>query len=618
MPMQHADFVHLVRLSEHASAQDSAAYRRSLAAFAGLGYAWVVGCCLLAAGTLAWIVRAALQGEFRGVYVIGLVAAGGLFCSSVRALWCRLEAPDGIRLLPHEAPALFEALERIRRKVKGPPIHEVVLDAQLNASIAQRPRWGLFGGARNHLTIGLPLLMALDRQRLLAVLAHEYGHLRRDHGRFGAWIYRTRASWSRLNDSLQGETGPVAALTQGFLAWYFPRFVARTFALARQDEYEADRISARLLGGEIAAAALTEIALKCDWVQQQFWPGHWAQAADHALPIGPYQQMRKLLVLPLPDAFAQRSLRQALRRISGFDDTHPGLRDRLQGLGAPAVLPRWSQRPALELLGRKAERWIAHFDRLWCAENATAWKQHHSALGRVRQRIEQLRARAGKNPDEWAELGDLERRLRLDAPARPHYEEALAQSPEHGNALQGLYACLPPEQPQQRMACLERLHDASPPHRWWAAQTAVSVLEDDPNHDAQELQLWRARLQEAHAAEARAWAELTEQPVLARTQPPDLNDFERWELEAELARWPDVSCAWLLRKDVREFPTRRCYVLVVELPRLDAEHALELCRVLEPCLWLPGPVLLLWSGQSPELADIRRKGRPLYDIRVAV
>jgi hypothetical protein len=168
------------------------------------------------------------------------------------------------------------------------------------------------------------------------------------------------------------------------------------------------------------------------------------------------------------------------------------------------------------------------------------------------------------------------------------------------------------------MACLERLHEASGQHRWWTAQTAVTALEDGPAQDRESLQLWRARLQQAQAAEARAWSELTQQPVLERTSPSDLSDFERWELESELARWPDVSCAWLLRKAVREFPARRCYLLVVDAPRLDAEHALALCRALEPGLWLPGPVLLLWSGQSPELAEVRRKARPIYDARVSV
>jgi hypothetical protein len=93
--VRHADFVHLVRLSEHASAEDSAAYRRSVAVFAGLGYAWVLGCLLLAAGTLAWIVDAALHGPFRAIYVIGFGVAGGLLWSSARALWFRFRAAGG-------------------------------------------------------------------------------------------------------------------------------------------------------------------------------------------------------------------------------------------------------------------------------------------------------------------------------------------------------------------------------------------------------------------------------------------------------------------------------------------------------------------------------------------
>jgi hypothetical protein len=97
--VRHADFVHLVRLSEHASAEDGKAYRRSLAAFAGLGCAWVLGCLLLAAGTLAWIAGVLLHGHFRAFQILGLTAAGGLLWASVRALWFRLEPAAGVRLL---------------------------------------------------------------------------------------------------------------------------------------------------------------------------------------------------------------------------------------------------------------------------------------------------------------------------------------------------------------------------------------------------------------------------------------------------------------------------------------------------------------------------------------
>ena len=145
--------------------------------------------------------------------------------------------------------------------------------------------------------------MALDRPRFLAVLAHEYGHLRGDHGRFAAWIYRTRLSWMRLNHSLADDEGPVAAATQAFMRWYFPRFSAKTFALARQDEYEADRIAGKLLGRDVTAAALAEIEIRGAWLQAEFWGNHWCVAADNPLPVGPYRNMRRQLA-KAPDANA--------------------------------------------------------------------------------------------------------------------------------------------------------------------------------------------------------------------------------------------------------------------------------------------------------------------------
>ena len=55
----------------------------------------------------------------------------------------------------------------------------------------------------------------------------------------------------------------------------FPRFDALSFALAREDEYEADRVSARLFGSEVASQALLEIAIKAQWYEQEFWRRHW-------------------------------------------------------------------------------------------------------------------------------------------------------------------------------------------------------------------------------------------------------------------------------------------------------------------------------------------------------
>ena len=609
--MDQADFVHLVRMSEHASADNSRAYRRSVAAFAALGYAWVLGCLLLAVGLVAWVLPQLLHGRFKFWMVSLLIAAGGLLWVSLRALWVRLEPPDGVEVTALQAPELFDALARIRRKIKGPPIHKVWLNDEFNASIQQVPRYGLLGGAVNHLTIGLPLLMALDRPRFLAVLAHEYGHLRGDHGRFAAWIYRTRLSWMRLNHSLADDEGPVAAATQAFMRWYFPRFSAKTFALARQDEYEADRIAGKLLGRDVTAAALAEIEIRGAWLQAEFWGGHWSAAAGNPLPVGPYRSMRRRLAEPPDAAFANDALRQALRRISDVDDTHPGLRDRIEALDVAPTVPDWSRGTALGLLGPDAKRWVAHFDKAWCKDNATEWKQHHAWLERVRARAEALAAAstAQSSAAELVELARLKRHLDPRAPVRALLETALERSPEHPGALRGLVGCLPDDDRDGKIALLHRLWETGSGDRYWAARTALAELETPRlgmDHDAAAFKQWRKRLERAQESEERAWEELANTSFFSQITRHDLSEFELAELQAELARCAPLARCWLVRKNLREHPQRRAYLLFVELPTLDDDSRYHLCRALERNLSLPGPALAMWAGESPTLKEIQR------------
>lgn len=606
--MDRADFVHLVRLSEHASADNSARYRRSVAAFAALGYAWVLGCLGLSVGIIAWVASSLGRERFSVSHGWLLVFSLGLLWATVRALWVRFDEPEGKELSRDDAPALFEALDRIRGKIKGPPVHRVFLDDDFNASIRQVPRFGLFGGAVNSLSIGLPLLMMLNRQRLLSVLAHEYGHLRGNHGKLSAWIYRTRLSWLKLDASLQQDEGVMALVSQAFFRWYFPRFAAKTFALARQDEYEADRISGRLLGTSVAAAALTEIAIKGNWYANGFWPSHWARAELEPQAPGPFAALRKLAHTPPSDDFARQALREAMRRVSDLDDTHPVLRDRLEALGQKAALPPWSERPALDLLADSA-KWIGHFDNLWRRAHASDWKQHHAHRARIRERIAVLAARGERNtPDEMVEWADSERRLDPAAPVRVRYESALRIAPEHPGALRGLVQMLPVSDRAGRLSVLERLHQSGAASRWWAAKSAVASLEDPDAgpHDEEGLKLWRGRLKEAEEAEARAWEEITETPFFSQIGRHDLNDHELGELKADLVRCLPVSRAWLVRKNLREFPWRRAYIVFVELPGLDDDDRWQLCRQLEQTLTLPGAALVLWAGDSPTLADIEQ------------
>lgn len=608
--MERADFVHLVRLSEHASADNSMRYRRGVAVFAALGYLWVVACLALAVGLLAWIAASFAHG---GGFSIGrgwlLLFALALLWTTVCALCVRFEEPEGAEITAEDAPMLFDALERIRKKIHGPPVHRVFLDGEFNASIRQLPRFGLFGGAVNYLNIGLPLLMALDRRRLLSVLAHEYGHLRGNHGKLSAWIYRTRLSWLKLDASLQRNEGLMAFASQAFFRWYFPRFAAKTFALARQDEYEADRVAARLLGTRVVGAALAEIEVKSAWYADRFWPLHWSQALHTPQAAGPFSAMRERLRSPVDEDFARVALRAALRNVSDIDDTHPVLRDRLEALDEKPRQPSWSQKSALAMLA-EPERWIAHFDEEWCRAHGQDWKEHHAHLSRLRERCEGLAVTAGSNSaDEMVEWADCARRLDADADVRGRYERALQITANHPGALRGLAQMLPITERPARLQVLERLHESSMASRWWAAKTAVGLLEDPDGggHDDLALKLWREREKDAEAAEQRAWEEITGTPHFSHITRHDLSEFELGELKADLLRCSAVASAWVVRKNLREFPWRRAYVVFLDLPHIGDEERWHLCRQLEQTLSLPGVALVLWAGHSPTLAEIERK-----------
>ena len=104
-----------------------------------------------------------------------LLPIGALAFVILRSLAVRIDPPEGIPVSRAEAPTFYDAIDEINRAVRGPSLHAVLLDADLNAGVVQVPRFGIFGG-RSYLVIGLPLLQALTPTEFRAVLAHELAH----------------------------------------------------------------------------------------------------------------------------------------------------------------------------------------------------------------------------------------------------------------------------------------------------------------------------------------------------------------------------------------------------------------------------------------------------------
>lgn len=145
--------------------------------------------------------------------------------SSLRSLFVRFPAPEGREITRAQAPALFAALDDMRRRMKGPRmkgprVHRVIVVNEVNAAVVQHPAFGLVGFPRNYLVLGLPLLECLAPEEALAVVAHEYGHLAGAHGRFSAFIYCLRHTWSALQAHMDQFQGWTARLAAPLVRWY--------------------------------------------------------------------------------------------------------------------------------------------------------------------------------------------------------------------------------------------------------------------------------------------------------------------------------------------------------------------------------------------------------------
>ena len=499
--MDQPDSILQAQSSEFASTHESTGYRPGVLAFAALGHVWVLGWLLLSACVLVGVVLALVVGVRPAWWMFwASLVALVLLGSSILALWAgNLEKPRGLRITAEDAPLLFDALARIRQKVKGPRIHEVYLDDEFNAGISQLPRWGGLGGNVNRLIIGMPLLMAMDRQRILAVLAHEYGHLRGGHGKALAWIYRSRIGWARFNKGLERKQNVFMKPTVWFMRWYTPRLQAMTLALARQDEYEADAIAARILGREVVASSLIEFDLKSQWMSQEYWPDHWRRALVHAQPRAPLTRLRLQALRPLPRALAYRSLQIAWKREGSEQDTHPVLRERVQALVQvdQPMLPRWSESAATELLGPKLDALINALDARWCESQRDAWQRRHAMAGVMLARVQSLRARRKRlSPEEWLEWGQLLESIYPAGRVQSIFKMAVAQNPHNSDACHAL-AVIQLEAFSQRAddalaqgapievesapewpilwPLLEQLWAHAPHYRWWAARVAAHI-----------------------------------------------------------------------------------------------------------------------------------------------
>ena len=443
--MDVSRFEQLIHRLEAVAARNPSGYRARVAAVALLGFvilAVVLGMALLMVGALAGVVLMLFKGG-GAVALIALKLGKALILlalplwlllkTSFRMLLARFPAPEGLEITRADAPRLFERLDDMQRRMNGPAFHHVLLVDQLNAAVVQHPRLGLFGWNRHYLILGLPLLQTLDEDEALAVVAHEYGHLAGDHGRFGAFIYRLRGAWGQMQAMAQTWDDWGSRLVARLFGWYAPWFNAYSFVMARANEYQADRSSAELVGAAAAARALQRVGVAARFEAQDFWPGIDRLARAQAEPPAALSGEWRRALSSLDEARACSYRDEVLQESTGYGDTHPCLNDRLRALGeAPSpVLPAIGTTAAERWLGDALPRLAGVLDARWRDDVRTRWQERNSYLAERLQQLQALRENRERSvEDEWTLLL-LTAELDPDVDRRPAIEALLARAPDH-------------------------------------------------------------------------------------------------------------------------------------------------------------------------------------------
>ncbi|MFI0940325.1 M48 family metalloprotease [Streptomyces sp. NPDC021020] len=343
---------------------------RAAGVFALLIGFFLMGIALLAAmAALDWVLAAHREdgqgSAYKGAFmVMTVLAAAGILRGMYAFLRAgRLGTPDGVAVTQQDEPELWAEVRAVADGLGERPPQELYLTFDVNASVAEQSRLlGLLPG-RRRLTVGVPLLVGLDRAELRSVLAHEFGHYTNGDTRLGAAALRGRAAMVHtvriFSRDLVWFDRVVGAIYLGYARMY----LRRSFALSREQELAADRVAAGLAGGAATAAALRAVPV-LDAAHTYYLETYATMGAPlRALPPAGelYGGFRRMAAARPGERLAALAEGRRPKPPHTYD-THPPVAERLarlEALPAPDAAPATAEPGPAAVLLRDPERVLA-------------------------------------------------------------------------------------------------------------------------------------------------------------------------------------------------------------------------------------------------------------------
>jgi Peptidase family M48 len=236
---------------------------------------------------------------------------------------------------------------------------------------------------RRTLLLGVPLLKVLQEDEVKAVIAHELGHLSRQHGRLGHWIYRVRAKWETESYNAP-DGGTVDNLLRALSDWISPAFIRRSAEWSVHCEYEADQSAANAGFAKPLARALVKLDALFELLQYKFRRSlSEANLRGDAPPTDYWATLLATARQHADASFIAQTIASGKTRKSGAHQiSHPPTADRVAHLGVHLPEIEWDKATCAgdALLGSD---WSSIYEKCATQEQeslAEYWSIHHYHL----------------------------------------------------------------------------------------------------------------------------------------------------------------------------------------------------------------------------------------------
>ncbi len=563
-----SDFEDLIKTIEQRAEKDPNWLKRKTISLALLGYFVVCGSILLMIpvgiglfGSVV-ILTSGNVGAAKLALILALVPFGFAWHMG-KSLFSTGGGNQGVEIVQKDCPELISLLEEICIKAEGPMFKRVFIDENLNASISRNGGiMGFFGMGPVVLTLGLPLMQSMTKQQLSGVIGHEYGHVAAKDNAWGQWVYRIRNSWLLLGERLGFDTLWYALKLNRFYDWFIVKFSAYSFALSRRCEYEADAFSARLIGKEAMADALSSLVVFGNQYDDLFWQKIWDRSdkGEDIQSVTPYAGIPKFF--SSLDNVSEATC-FALKQKTNNTATHPSISDRLDALSANFIKPQAPGKSASShLLGAMERKLINRFEQQWKDAVNENWQERQVEYKKLLEKYDELLQKSLQDlsDDEIWELISAAFNLKRHNTFNAANKEVLHRLPENTDArLNCIWHKLIIEQDGEQLSIMEGFVQKHPEYLANVCRYAIEFLTENDREvetEAYYLRLENWEYVRSAAEDERNMVLAADEYKVHALPPETIENFRQY-----FAGHPIVSRVYMIQKAVKYMPEYPSYII---------------------------------------------------------